>query len=80
MVELGRLVSASPGLGWPALSDGRKGEGIFGRRLMVLVVFGSFWSFSFDFDRFPMVFVRFRPVRGTGERASQPPPEHKPVG
>ncbi len=27
---------------WPALSDGRTGEGVFGRFLMVLVVFGSF--------------------------------------
>ncbi len=36
---------------------------------MVLVDFGSFWSCSYDFGRFLMVFARFRPVRGTGERA-----------
>jgi hypothetical protein len=29
-------------LNWPALSDGRTGEGVFGRFLMGLVVFGSF--------------------------------------
>ena len=35
---------------------------------------------SYDLDRFPMVFARFRPVRGTGERANgrANPPEHKP--
>ncbi len=40
---------------------------------MVLVDFDSFCAFSYDFAGFPMVFGRFRPVRGTGERASQPP-------
>ncbi len=60
-------------LSWPSLSDGRTGEGVFGSFLMVLVDFGSFWSFSNDLCRFPMVFARFRPVRGTGEWASQPP-------
>ncbi len=28
-------------IGWPALSDGRTGEGVVGRFLMVLKVFGS---------------------------------------
>ena len=37
---------------------------------MVLADFGSVWSFSYDLGRFPMVFARFRPVRGTGERAN----------
>ncbi len=45
--------------------DGRPGEGVFGRFPMVLVGFGTFWSFSYDFGCFPMVFARFRPVRGT---------------
>jgi hypothetical protein len=43
---------------------------------MVLIDFGSFWSFPYDFGRFPLVFARFRPVREngrTGERATQPP-------
>ena len=62
---------------WPALSDGRTGESVFGSFLMVLLDVGSFWLFSYYFGCFSMVFARFRPVRGTGERASQPPPEHK---
>ena len=32
----------SPGSYWPALSDGRTGESVFGSFLMVFVVFGSF--------------------------------------
>ncbi len=55
---------------WPALSDGRTGDGDFGCFLMVLVDLGSVWSFSYDFGHFLIVFSRFRPVRGTGERAN----------
>ncbi len=55
---------------WPALSDGRMGEGVVGRFPIVLVDVGSCWSNSYDLGGFPMVFARFRPVRGTGERAN----------
>ncbi len=59
-----------PSLDSPALSDGRTGEGVFGSFLMVFVDFGCFGSFSYDLGRFLVVFARFRPVRGTGERAN----------
>ena len=63
---------------WPALSDGRTGEVVFGRFRMVLVDFGSLWvvSFSYECGCFLVVSARFRPVRRdgrTGERASQFP-------
>ncbi len=51
---------------WPALREGRRGEG------------GS--QAKVDFGLLPLVLERFRPVRGegrTGEGASHPPPEHK---
>ncbi len=55
---------------WPAVSDGRTGEGDFGCFLMVLVDLGSFWQVSYDFGCYLMIFARFRPVQGTGGRAN----------
>ncbi len=57
---------------WPALSDGRTGEGDFGRFLMVLVDFCNLGRFL----EILIVFLWFSAGRGDGrrgERASQPP-------
>ncbi len=43
--------SLGPLSNWPALSDGRTGEGDVGRFLMVLKVFCGCWSLSYDFGR-----------------------------
>ena len=65
---------------WPALSDGRTGEGVFGSLPMVLADFDSLWLFSFDFRSFLWFWhVSGRSGGRANGRTGEPaPPEHKP--
>jgi hypothetical protein len=63
-----------PGKNWPALSDGRTGEGVVGRFPTVLIVFGMFCSFLMILLLF-LWFSNFSGRSGGDGRMGEPTPQ-----